>query len=72
VTVKKEKVINNIRKIREEKLLSLPEIARRTGLSTPTVKRLEDGGSCRMETKRKILEALGIELDELQKVFPTD
>jgi DNA-binding transcriptional regulator YiaG len=63
---------NNLRQIREEKLLSLPELARRVGLSPLTVKRVEDGGSCRMETKRKILEALEVDLKDRLKVFPED
>jgi transcriptional regulator with XRE-family HTH domain len=62
MTTNLNELFNNIRKIREEKLLSINDIARRTGLSAPTVKRLEDGGSCWMETKRKILLALGIEI----------
>jgi transcriptional regulator with XRE-family HTH domain len=70
MTYKTTKIPNNIRKIREDKLLSLTEIARRTGLTPLTVKRVEENGTGRMETKRKILEALGVEIEDLKKVFP--
>jgi predicted transcriptional regulator len=72
MTYKKGKTQNNIRKIRESKLLSEADIARRTGLTPPSVKRIEDGGFCRMETKRKILEVLGLGHDEQEKVFLED
>jgi predicted transcriptional regulator len=65
-------VPNNIRKIRESKLLGIPDIVRRTGLSPSDIKRIEKGGTCRLITKRKILEALGIELEERKIVFPED
>jgi hypothetical protein len=34
--------------------------------------RVEKGKDCRMETKRKIILALGYELSEKEKVFPED
>jgi transcriptional regulator with XRE-family HTH domain len=72
MTDKKITIPNNIRKIRESKLLSLAELVRRTGLSSSNLRRIEEGASCRMETKRKILEALKIELEDSKRVFPTD
>jgi transcriptional regulator with XRE-family HTH domain len=70
VTVKKDKIPNNIRKIREAKLLSINEISRKVGLSPLTVMRVEETGLGRMETKRKILEALEVKLADLKSVFP--
>jgi len=38
---------NNIRKIREERLMSKMEIARLAGVSSPTIVRIERGKVCR-------------------------
>ena len=63
---------NLLKKYREQLLLSKSELARKAGVSVLTIDRVEKGGKCRMETKRKILFALGISLDEKAKVFPND
>jgi DNA-binding XRE family transcriptional regulator len=60
---------NNVRKIREEKMLSKTELARLAGLSPLTVDRIEKGMSCRLATKRKILQALGLKLTQKNRVF---
>jgi DNA-binding XRE family transcriptional regulator len=60
---------NNLKKIRESMLLSKSELARKAGLSPMTVDRIERGCPCRVETKRKIIQALGLTLAEKDKVF---
>jgi DNA-binding XRE family transcriptional regulator len=60
---------NIVRKIREELLMSKAELARKAGVSSLTIDRIEKGKSCRMETKRKIILALGYDLTEKAKVF---
>jgi predicted transcriptional regulator len=50
-------------------LLSKSELARQAGVSVLTIDRIEKGMSCRMETKRKILTALGIDFSESRKIF---
>lgn len=65
-------VKNNLRKYRERLLLSKSELARKAGVSVLTIDRVEKGGRCRMETKRKILFALGLSLEEKEKVFSGD
>ena len=45
------------------------ELARQAGVSVLTIDRIEKGKSCRMETKRKILTALGIDFSESRKIF---
>lgn len=60
---------NNVRRIRLEKMLSKAELARRANLSVLTVDRIEKGYGCRMDTKRKILEALGLSLADRVRVF---
>src|SRR5262245_53575545 len=64
-----KKVKNNVRKLRMERMMSKAELARRAGLSTLTVDRVERGMSCRMDTKRKILEALGLKPQDRVVVF---
>lgn len=63
---------NIVKKIREELLMSKAELARKAGVSSLTIDRIEKGKSCRMETKRKIILALGYELTEKDKVFLKD
>ncbi|RQW82123.1 MAG: XRE family transcriptional regulator [Geobacter sp.] len=61
---------NNIRKIREERMMSKMELARLAGISSATIVRIERGEVCRLETKRKIILALGYALMEKNRVFP--
>ncbi len=65
-----EKKINNVREYRERLLMSKAELARKAGLSALTIDRVESGMPCRMDTKRKILLALGLSLGDKDKVFP--
>jgi DNA-binding XRE family transcriptional regulator len=60
---------NIVKKIREELLMSKAELARKAGVSSLTIDRIEKGKSCRMETKRKIIIALGYNLVDKNKVF---
>lgn len=60
---------NNVRKIREGLLMSKAELARRAGLSVLTIDRVEKGMICRMDTKRKIILSLGLQLSDRDKVF---
>lgn len=61
--------VNNVRKIREGLLMSKAELARRAGLSVLTIDRVEKGMTCRMDTKRKIILSLGLQLSDRDKVF---
>lgn len=60
---------NNVRTIRESQLMSKAELARKAGLSALTVDRVEAGKSCRLDTKRKIILALGMTIQEKDRVF---
>lgn len=60
---------NYVRALREERLMSKAELARRAGLSTLTIDRVEAGMPCRMDTKRKIILALGLQLRDKKQVF---
>jgi DNA-binding XRE family transcriptional regulator len=63
---------NTVKKIREELLLSKAELARKAGVSPLTIDRIERGKDCRMETKRKIILALGYKLSDKDKLFFSD
>jgi DNA-binding XRE family transcriptional regulator len=60
---------NSLREIRESLMMSKTELSRKAGLSPITIKRIENGESCRVETQRKILLALGLKLSDRDKVF---
>jgi DNA-binding XRE family transcriptional regulator len=66
---KKGRQPNNVRKMRIERMVSKAELARRANLSVLTIDRVEKGFGCRMDTKRKILEALGLSLSDRVRVF---
>jgi DNA-binding XRE family transcriptional regulator len=63
---------NIVREIREELLMSKAELARKAGVSPLTIDRIEKGKSCRMETRRKIILALGYNLTDKDRIFPED
>jgi DNA-binding XRE family transcriptional regulator len=60
---------NALKKVREELLMSKTELARAANVSPITISRIESGLPCRMETKRKILLALGLDLSEKTRIF---
>jgi DNA-binding XRE family transcriptional regulator len=60
---------NNVQRLREEQLLTKAELARKAGISPLTVSRIESGLECRMDTKRKIIIALGLTPSDRRKVF---
>jgi len=60
---------NELKRIREARMMSKAELAREASVSTLTITRIENGMPCRMETKRKILLALGLELSDKDKLF---
>lgn len=66
---KQDKRTNRVRVTRIERMMSKAELARRAGLSVLTIDRVEKGLGCRMDTKRKILEALGLTLADRVRVF---
>lgn len=60
---------NRVQVLREERLLSKAELARRSGLSVLTIDRVEKGAPCRLDTKRKIILALGLKVTDKDQVF---
>ncbi len=58
-----------VTKIRESLLMSKAELARKANVSPLTITRIEKGMPCRMETRRKIILALGYNIADNKKVF---
>jgi len=65
-------VKNHLRHFRERQLLTKAELARRAGISTLTIDRIEAGAPCRIDTKRKIILALGLKVTQKSKIFASD
>jgi predicted transcriptional regulator len=51
---------NPLKILRERLLISRAELAREASVSYMTVQRIEEGKPCRLDTKRKIVKALGV------------
>jgi DNA-binding XRE family transcriptional regulator len=60
---------NTLKTIRESLMMSKAELSRKAGISSVTITRIENGMPCRMETRRKIILALGYKISEKNKVF---
>ena len=61
--------VNHVQKIRESKMMSKAELARQASVTVQTIDRIEKGNDCRLDTKRKIILALGYKLGERSKIF---
>jgi len=62
-------VMNSVKKIRESKMMSKAELARKASVTVQTIDRIEKGNDCRLDTKRKIIMALGFKLTDRAKIF---
>jgi len=60
---------NNLQKFRETLMMTKAELARKAGLSALTIDRVEAGRPCRLDTKRRILRALHLRVDDQDRVF---
>lgn len=61
---------NRVRQLREHRLMTQAQLARKASVALRTVHSVEKGLNCRMTTKRKILSALGIKFEHRDQVFP--
>ena len=60
---------NKVQRFREALMMSKAELARKSGLSTLTIDRVEAGRPCRLDTKRKILQALQLRVSDQDQLF---
>ncbi len=49
--------------------MSKAELARKAEVTVQTIHRIENGNECRLDTKRKIILALGFELSNRTRIF---
>ena len=63
---------NHLKQYRTAHLISKSELARKAGISLVTIDRIEKGYDCRIGTKRRILEALGLTVEDRAAVFPEE
>jgi DNA-binding XRE family transcriptional regulator len=68
--MEQEKKESLLKIYRERLFISKAELARKAGISAVTIDRIEKGKDCRLETKKKIILALGLELSVADKIFP--
>ena len=53
-------------------MMSKAELARKASLTVQTIDRIEKGNDCRLDTKRKIILALGYKLADRSRIFLHD
>ena len=70
--IQTQKMINRVREFRENKLMTQAQLARKAKVALRTIHSVEKGMNCRMDTKRKILLALGLRFEDKELVFPSN
>ncbi len=60
---------NRVRELREDKLMTQAQLAKKARVALRTIHSVEKGMNCRMDTKRKILLALGVPFEQKRQVF---
>ncbi len=60
---------NRVRELRENKLMTQAQLAKKAKVALRTIHSVEKGMNCRMDTKRKILLALGLRFEDKNQVF---
>ncbi len=60
---------NRVRELRENRLMTQAQLARKARVALRTIHSVEKGMNCRMDTKRKILLALGLRFEDKDQVF---
>ncbi len=61
---------NRVRELRENRLMTQAQLAKKAKVALRTIHSVEKGMNCRMDTKRKILLALGLRFEDKDQVFP--
>ena len=60
---------NKVRELREARLMTQAQLAKKARVALRTIHSVEKGMACRMDTKRKILLALGLRFEDKSQVF---
>jgi DNA-binding XRE family transcriptional regulator len=61
---------NRVRELRENRLMTQAQLARKARVALRTIHSVEKGMNCRMDPKRKLLIALGMRFEDTDDVFP--
>ncbi len=61
--------VNRVQELRKNKMMSKAELARKASVTVQTIDRIEKGKECRLDTKRKIILALGYDLSDRSRIF---
>ncbi len=61
---------NRVREIRQKQRMTQAKLAKMAGVALRTIHSVEAGHRCRVDTKRKILAALGLRIEDKEQVFP--
>jgi len=63
---------NNVKEIREARMLGKTKLAKLAGVSPLTIDRIERGMPCRIKSQRQIVLALGMKVSQRRSVFHYD
>ena len=63
---------NRLREVRDDCLLTQAELAKESGVGRRTIVSIEQGMRCRVDTKRKLLHALGLVFSQKNQVWPLE
>ncbi|MDR1037894.1 MAG: helix-turn-helix transcriptional regulator [Deltaproteobacteria bacterium] len=61
--------LSRLAEIREQRLMSRAELARKAEISPLTILKIENGQRCRPETARKIIMGLGYNLEDNERLY---
>lgn len=62
--------MNHVRTLRLSRFMTQRDLARKANVALRTVVHIEQGRGCHMHTKRRILRALGLSMEDRGAVFP--
>ena len=62
-------VRNRVRELRESRLMTQVQLAKKAKVAVRTIQSVEKGMDCRMVTKRKLLYAFDLSLEQMSQVF---
>ena len=65
------RVPNRVRELRENKLMTQAQLARKAKVALRTIHSVEKGMNRRMDNKRKVRVGLGLSVEEKDQVFPS-
>jgi DNA-binding XRE family transcriptional regulator len=62
---------NRVRELRRMRLMTQSQLARKAKVALRTIHSIEQGKDCRLDTKRKLIRAFEVPLENKDQVFPS-